>query len=566
MKSNSLRRIVCVGVLSTVLLQTASSALEIGGYFENWAQYRGANSDRSNIGVFPSCVPAGFEPVANGLSVFNYAFAFFNYDYLVTPAVVTNNWYVYLSDPHDVEAGSNMSAGLLVEAANLKATNANLKVMLSIGGWNFCQANAGSYSNDTYTFFHELLKTETYQLALIDSLTNPSTGWFMQKTSLGHYLIDGVDFDFEYPGQATGPSITDPETDYQGFINFVGFLRNAIDSLNQKKARPPVYFSITLPPFLPHAVANGSWDGGNYPPGIQAADGHTSYSPGQVKCSIPNTPDNPSTYFAWLSIVANYCDWVNLMTYDMYGAFNGQTGVQYQAPLYNGYRAPYDFTTLPDNSQNQAYSIDYAVQMWTTGVRQSNYTGVGIPASKINLGVPAYGRSYGSATQAFPTKNPIGAKWTEPGVAQKYTQTPGVAAYFELEPLIKQAQAFSNAFNFTSALTSVGPNPIPATPNGPAQSFLVFNNSSATPSNNVFVYDSAEDFQKKATYAQDQGLLGVSVYALSEDYLLNSSSQTPQYDFQKSLLYNGLGVGVPLAPVQGPQISSIDYGERSPNN
>jgi GH18 family chitinase len=104
-----------------------------------------------------------------------------------------------------------------------------------------------------------------------------------------------------------------------------------------------------------------------------------------------------------MSIVANCCDWVNLMAYDMYGfGFNPANQVMFQAPLYNGkFQAGYtpnqqDATTRPSQTSNQGYSIDYAIWMWTQGAKYGGTTdsGLGIVPGKILLGLPAYGRSF----------------------------------------------------------------------------------------------------------------------------------------------------------------------------
>lgn len=73
-----------------------------------------------------------------------------------------------------------------------------------------------------------------------------------------------------------------------------------------------------------------------------------------------------------LSSIATICDYINIMTYD-YGAY------AHNANLYSS------------SSYNSGISSDSAVQ---------NYIASGVPAAKINLGVPFYGR-YGSAWPTF---------------------------------------------------------------------------------------------------------------------------------------------------------------------
>ena len=71
-----------------------------------------------------------------------------------------------------------------------------------------------------------------------------------------------------------------------------------------------------------------------------------------------------------------YLDWINLMTYDMHGAWESVTN--HQAPIYHN---PADPSSYPASE----YSIDRAVQ---------DYLAAGVPANKLTIGVPFYGRGW----------------------------------------------------------------------------------------------------------------------------------------------------------------------------
>jgi GH18 family chitinase len=506
--------------------------LQLGGYYENWSQYRGPGQQASGKGVFPSCLPQGFSKIASNLNILNYAFWIFNFN-TQTPGV-TGDWKLYPTEWDDIYSYGD--GGLLAQAANLKQYNSNLKTMISIGGWNFTnpvyQAGVNTYGNQTCLFFSELLNNTDYQDKFIASLvskgTSPdTTGYFWrtvpaQQGQTGYYYCDGIDIDYEYPGSASfgppGQQKDNPTAanDYQGFITFIGKLRAAINTINSEScARPKLYLSVTLPPFLPSNLAVGSISSNTYPAGTPLA--------GKSYPAITIDPTNPSTYFAWYSIVANHCDWVNLMTYDMYGAGFSNSLVQYQCPLYNTNASPYSSTTLPDDSKDGAHSVDYAVWMWTTGAKDgaaSNKDGIGIAPGQIQLGLPAYGRSYGSQTTAFNT-NPVLQSYesyiapNDPqktplwgGFSQKYTLASGTAAYFEIVPLLSNAVKMSTNSN---PLTSLGSSP------DQAQSFVVANSTKNFPANNVFVYDGPKDIATKVAYAAQQGLGGVFFYPISED-------------------------------------------------
>lgn len=473
-------------------------------YYENWAQYR-TNNGKYTLGTFPACSPTNFTALAQNIDEFNYAFALFNYN--TQTSSVTNDWKVYFSEWDDYISG-NVPASLTALASDLRTQNPNMKLMLSIGGWNFNDPTS-SYGGQTYTFFQKLLSTTANQTAFINSLINETTGILFLKNSNGDYIFDGIDLDYEYPGQTSRGGAA---TDYKGFITLVTALRNNFESSSRAG---DLYISTTIPPFIPTGVAGGAWTGGTYPAN-SPHKANTAYGGGTV------SPTNPSTYFAWMSIVANLCDWVNLMAYDMYGAgFSGGL-VKYQAPLYNG-PTTYNATTVTDT-----YSIDYAIWMWTTGCSQATgIAGTGIAASTIMLGLPAYGRSYGFSSPINVSQNPVaygsnpGLSYTQAGPALTYTQTPGVGAYFEIAPLIGINSYMKMLTNPQSKIAS--------DPQA-AQSYAILNNlQGLSPANMVMCYDSVSDFSTKTLYAQNKGLRGVFVYALSEDDLLNNTVTNSLY-------------------------------------
>jgi len=76
--------------------------------------------------------------------------------------------------------------------------------------------------------------------------------------------------------------------------------------------------------------------------------------------------------------IAAALDWINLMTYDFYGSLTATTG--HQSGFTRSSLAPADARTTVD-----------AVQY---------FLGVGMPADKINIGVPFYGRHFGDVEPA----------------------------------------------------------------------------------------------------------------------------------------------------------------------
>lgn len=565
----------------------ATSNFNVGAYYENWAYWRSPKASGTMPG---SPQPSGFltpnpSSIPSSINILNYAFALFNWNHVPWNACLNDStysqyvadWNITWSDPVDDPTWTS-------QLASLKNSNPNLKMMLSVGGWGFCQNSTAivpnpyapdcsisyAYGKYTYQFFSQMVANSTYQQKFIDSLLGSNGGqtytiasgsqsgqtqtavvWLKSQDGCS-YAFDGIDIDWEYPGQVSA-------SDYDNFITFIKELRTAVDTLNALQKRPPVYISVTLPPFIPDNVLSGSWTAGSYPTGITGPDGNSNYAGGTIN------PSNPSTYFAWMSVVGNCCDWVNLMAYDMYGAFDPpSSGTQFQAPLYNGnFTSTYtpsqsDATTVPSQTSNQGYSIAYATWMWTKGALYGGdaTTGLGVPPAKILLGLPAYGRSFQNSSP-FSTTNPIGQPFTAAGNGQPFTQNPGTLAYYELLPL-QASSAYLQYFTTSgSQITGIG-NDI----TDKAQSWLVQNNSGGT--NTLYVYDSIADIQTKVKFAQSPpygigALGGVFLYPITQDNIPGNKSS---YDFTNSLLKKGI---IDVLTPKGNQ-SNVNYSNRSPKN
>lgn len=426
-----------------LLMPKSSDASRIVCYFENWAQYR--NSPPGNP---PSCFPQNLSSIANKMTVLNYSFLLFNIDATVNPPVVTNDWFVHNSEWND--------ATLLQQAVALQSNNANLRILISLGGWNFNNPdpNASRYGPYTYQFFSQVCanSTGTNRAALIASIVRYCTD--------NH--LHGVDIDWEYPGQSTRGGTAN---DYQNLITFVSLLRTALTAQG-------LYLSMAVPPFLPSDTLTGTYMGGTFPDG-------SSYSGGTV------TAGDITSYFVWYGIVAKFCDWVNVMTYDMNGPWAATTG--YNAPL----------------SPSSVTSVESAANLWTS----SMYANVN--KANVVIGIPAYGHTFAgvkfpSPLTGFPNSQyAAGCSCTGPGPAGQYTQQPGSLAYFEIY----------NDLNPPSTFTGQAVDPNAGTAYAWNQS-LGYWASFDTPSGIPGV---ASSVALKAQYILSQQLGGAMVYAISED-------------------------------------------------
>jgi chitinase len=150
------------------------------------------------------------------------------------------------------------------------------------------------------------------------------------------YGFDGVDVDWEYPvGGGLEGNKTRPE-DRRNFTLLLAALRKELD-------------------------ARGAADRKKYLLTIAA-------------------PAGPRT-FANLELdrIHAYLDWINLMTYDFHGGWDAATN--FNAPLYASSKDP-----TADETIRKHFNVDSAVKA---------YLAAGVPAEKIVVGVPFYGRGWG---------------------------------------------------------------------------------------------------------------------------------------------------------------------------
>ncbi|EZA47279.1 hypothetical protein DMN91_005935 [Ooceraea biroi] len=113
--------------------------------------------------------------------------------------------------------------------------------------------------------------------------------------------------------------------------------------------------------------------------------------------------------------VSKYLHFVNVMTYDLHGAWEKVTG--HNAPLY---------AHQGETGNDLKLNVDAAVRFWLNS---------GCPPEKLILGVPFYGRAL---TLANKGQNGLGAPITGPGTAGPYTREPGMLGYNEICVSLKQ--------------------------------------------------------------------------------------------------------------------------------
>ena len=149
----------------------------------------------------------------------------------------------------------------LAQLQALKAKNPKLKVILSIGGWGADNFSDAAFNRAT---------REHFASSALDVVRQ--------------YALDGIDLDWEYPGQP-GPGIMFREEDREDFTALLKILRERLDALSDARQRHgPDRYTLTI------ATAGG--------PYFQ----HTE-----------------------MDRLHKYVDWINIMGYDFAGEWSKTT-------------------------------------------------------------------------------------------------------------------------------------------------------------------------------------------------------------------------------------------------
>jgi chitinase len=190
---------------------------------------------------------------------------------------------------------------------SVRSANKEFKVLISVGGWG-----GGKYFSDA-------------------SLTDSTRARFINSAIafITKYKLDGIDIDWEYPGQI-GPGNIFRSVDKENFTLLMKDFRDALD----KQA---------------------------------AVDHHDKYL-------LTAAMGVDSAYMTHTDIAAvqQYLDYINLMTYDIYNGNDKVTG--HHSNLYQS-----------KSGKQERVSTAETIE---------NYIALGVPASKIVMGLPFYGREW----------------------------------------------------------------------------------------------------------------------------------------------------------------------------
>ncbi|ALC40502.1 Cht4, partial [Drosophila busckii] len=172
-----------------------------------------------------------------------------------------------------------------------------------------------------------------------------------------------------------------------------------------------------------------------------------------------------------ISAMAPYLDLINVMAYDLHGAWDELVGIN--APLYAGAN---DLT-----EKQQQLNVAAVVKYWLSQ---------GAPPEKLVLGVPFYGRTF---TLSDPAQHAPGANHSGRGIAGKFSREPGVLGYNELCVLLKEEQ------QWTQEWESVQQVPY------------------AYKERQWVGYENARSLKLKAEFVLEQKLAGIMIWSLESD-------------------------------------------------
>lgn len=307
----------------------------LGAYYQSWAHLRPPTNERKPF------MPEMIDPTL--ITDLFFAFAIFGF---ITNSFDSSN--AHLTGDFTVQPLDSRDPTMLYpEMLKLKErSGGKLRLFLSIGGGNFNQPDDRyQIGQFTYKLFSQMVSTPANRKQFIES-----------AISYAHkYGFDGIDIDWEYPGDTTrGGS----EKDLEYFLEFIKECSAAFHNAN-----PKLFLSLALPSIIPAGV------------------------PKQYH-------EDPQSYFVWLAKCIENADRGTIMTYN--------------------YHVPSDKTKITGANTPLMRDTNPSSTLYILKTLQ-NYREAGIKLEKIYLGLASFGWVYRGVLDLKPENNGPGKQFTKEG-------------------------------------------------------------------------------------------------------------------------------------------------------
>lgn len=177
--------------------------------------------------------------------------------------------------------------------------------------------------------------------------------------------------------------------------------------------------------------------------------------------------------------LAKELDFINLLSFDFHGSW--------EKPLVTGHNSPLRKGQL-DRGTTSYYNVEYAVGYWLNK---------GMPAEKVVMGIPTYGRSFTLAS----AETAVGAPASGPGAAGPITESSGFLAYYEICQFLQGAK-----------IVRLQDQQVPYAVKG----------------NQWVGYDDVESVESKVQFLKSLNLAGAMIWSIDmDDFTGKSCSQGP---------------------------------------
>lgn len=303
------------------------------GYFTSWGIYQ-RNYLVKNIATSGS---------ADKLTHINYAFGNINSNgecFIVNQTGVGDAWADYGRAFTAAESVDGIAdkwnqplRGNFNQLKELKAQHPNLRVLISLGGWTWSK----NFSDVALT----PTSREKFVRSCVDLYLKGNLPTFDGAGGNGaaEGVFDGIDIDWEYPASEGLPGNTVRPEDTHNYTLLMREFRKQLDQLTETTGK-------------------------RY----------------ELTAAVPAAPEKIAKYE--VRDFADTVDFINVMTYDFRGAWDGNGPTNFHSNLFPDLTAPGDPTT-------RYWSVKTAIDTWLAG---------GAPAKKLVVGVPFYGRGWTNVT------------------------------------------------------------------------------------------------------------------------------------------------------------------------